>query len=583
MKEQKMKRILFRTFFIGLIFVIAASGQPQIKKLLKKIPKKIPGIEDILKSKPAISTSIQDAVTEISFLDDFNPQNPYSMIVLPRTSEGDFLLDLKGFFRFECQSYCLRAGTYGPSEDRGGSGYLYAPIKGLQADIVRNILQRSYVHPEIPQKDIQVLLWAIIARTKISDMSRHMQLTAARLLTKEEIFRLNGGALGLVPDDALRKAISNLPPAAHRILEAEARLRQMMTRGSASYEELERVAVLRGDPPPEKGDREVPPGRWSFHPNGYFIRYFPRGYTRMIIEIYVPELFVIERDGKGRITAIADMEGNHIQTDYNDAVAPMDIPGDPSLKGYAFRHIRFERLNPDDPDKKMSTEWNDAGWTLHGVPAGGGSAAVSSGRFSDAKERYEWCKSHKKDLDRLNEGIKKISGMKSPQGLSEEDIDSIMSLGHYAVALKKALARGASADKDWIASHIDLVKKAWQFEANRCAGTYRTADTSMGYDGRAEDLLTHSLAYNKYNPLPTAIFLAGSTGASDGSDSANPSGGAAQPGEGGRQRLAPSPRDTDDEEDCQGTVVMVKGDVKVNGKQVQQGDTLGSPHCLDKI
>ena len=79
-------------------------------------------------------------------------------------------------------------------------------------------------------------------------------------------------------------------------MEAEARLRYMLTKTQSSYEELERIAVLRGEPPEEEGDREIPLGRWSFHPDGFFIRYFPRGYTRMLIELYYPELMEIKKD-----------------------------------------------------------------------------------------------------------------------------------------------------------------------------------------------------------------------------------------------------------------------------------------------
>jgi len=570
-----MKRTITRILLLSFLLIFVNSGQAQIKKILKKVPKKIPGIESILRSEPPISTSIQDAVTEIPFLDDFNPQRPFPMTALPRTSDGDFFLDLKGHFLFECKSYCLRAGTYAPDGGRGGKGYVFAPLRGTQADIVHNILVRSYIHPEIPQRDIQVLLWAILSRTKVSKMSRPMQIIVAKLLTKEEIFKLNGGALGLVPEGALRIAIRNMPPAARRIYQAEASMRRMLTSGIASFNDLERVAVLQGDPPPEKGDREVPRGRWSYHPNGYFIRYFPRSYSQTVVEIYVPELFQIDRDEKGRIEAIADMEGNRIETEYDDSIEPLSVSGESSLKGYAFRTIRFKRLDPDDPDQKISVEWRAAGWTFLGVPEGRGKIANPSARFSDANERYKWCNRHKRDLDRLNEGIGNVSGQISSEGLPEGHIGVIMSIGYYAMALEKALNRDISERKDWASSHFDLVKKAWQYEVNRAMGIHRAAIPPVP---------PYSLAFKGFErrgagpriidvPTATNLFSNSSLGSS-GSDSSDSSGGAAQPGENGRQRLALSPNETDNESDCQGTVGMVKGDVKINGKQVQPGDII---------
>ena len=55
------------------------------------------------------------------------------------------------------------------------------------------------------------------------------------------------------------------------------------------YAELERVAVLLGDPQPDAASRDVPRGRWSYHPGGYFIRFFPRGYNQTLVQVHVPE------------------------------------------------------------------------------------------------------------------------------------------------------------------------------------------------------------------------------------------------------------------------------------------------------
>jgi|Deesub1362B_J571_1020462.scaffolds.fasta_scaffold00001_29 hypothetical protein len=598
-----MKRYFRKISLIGLIILLGIglglNTQAQFKKLLKKIPKKIPGISKILKSKPPLSTTLRDAVTEISFLDDFNPQNPFPLNILPRSSDGSFFPDLKGFFKFECQSYCLCPGTYGPSEERGGEGYLYAPLKGPYADIIHNILKRSYAHPEIPQEDIQVLLWAIISRTKISQMSRSSQITAAKLLTKEELFRLNGGALGLVPEELLTRAMSHLPLSLQRILTAEARLRRMLTEGEALYSELEQVAVLQGDPPPEKGDREVPWGRWSFHPNGYFIRYFPDGYSRMTVEIYLPEIFSVKRDEKGRIVEVADLEGNRIITSYNDDMAPIWIQGEPALQGYSFRSIRFERLHPEDPEKKIYFDWNNLGWTLVGLPQGRGRISVSSEQFPDIKDRYDWSLKQRRELGRL---VRVITGGSAPQSVFEERLTNIMSLAHYSLALQKAWEKAPSSDKEWIKGHLDLPRKAWMAEISHWAKTY-TGEAAVTAGGEvegstkmaAEKVAAAERSWGGFDSSPgkgpnsdfSSSHLASSplvfpplgnfSGSPGGSGPIDPSGGSAQPGQQGRQRLAPSPREPDDEEDdCQGQVGTVVGDVTVNGQPVSPGDIISS-------
>ncbi|HUX78128.1 MAG TPA: hypothetical protein VMW10_00035, partial [Alphaproteobacteria bacterium] len=352
-------------------------------------------------------------------------------------------------------------------------GYLYAPLKGPQADIVSNLLKKSYLHPEIPQKDIQILLWAIISRTKIKKMSPEKRYTAVKLLTPKEIYRINGGALGLIPRKFLNKAFENLPSSVRRVMEAEARLRTMLTKTQASYEELERIAVLHGEPPHEEGDREVPLGRWSFHPDGYFIRYFPRGYRRMLIELYYPEPVQIKRDKLGRIIFIADQKGNRLETVYNDTVEPLTISGEPSLRGYVFHSLFFERVNFEqgNPEKKEKKEWKNKGWTLLGIPTGRGQINSRVNHFSDSQKRYLWSLTHKKQVNDLFKGLITLGRFGDKQRLSPDKMEEIMALGHYAVALQNSVSNSTAEDKDWLESALNLVKMAWQAAVSKNMST----------------------------------------------------------------------------------------------------------------
>jgi hypothetical protein len=163
-------------------------------------------------------------------------------------------------------------------------------------------------------------LWSILARTRISDMPRKTQLTAARLLTPAELVALNGGALGLVTDRAWGETSQSLPPAVRRAFETEARLRQMLSAVDTSFVELERFAVLGGDPTPDSASRKIPEGRWSYHPGGYFIRFFPSGYSRTEVQVYVPEPMTIVRDNADRIAWIIDQQGARFDVGAVDGV-----------------------------------------------------------------------------------------------------------------------------------------------------------------------------------------------------------------------------------------------------------------------
>lgn len=291
-KEIRYIRVhVFLLFFFPVTLIVSCA---EVSEVMEKIPVLpdlgVSGSESLLnrliEGEPPISTSIKDAIYEDTALDNFNPTIFSSLAEMPHTKEGGFFL-LPGQFQFEAQSYCLEAGTYLPRS--GGPGYIYAPLKGSKSEIVCRILERSFNYPEIKQHDIQVLLWAIIAKTKISDMSSEMIRTAAKLLTPAEIFELNGGALGIIPDEVFQRAIEDLPESVQRVIEAEQQLRQMLTQTTAStYEEIEEVAVLTGIEPFELLVREIPTSRWSKHPDGYYIRYFPSGYSQMRIELHVP-------------------------------------------------------------------------------------------------------------------------------------------------------------------------------------------------------------------------------------------------------------------------------------------------------
>jgi hypothetical protein len=80
-----------------------------------------------------------------------------------------------------------------------------------------------------------------------------------------------------------------VPEPLRQVAQAEAQLRSMLTTPGASFAEMERVAVLSGDAPLGPGSQEIPSGRWSLHPDGYYVRYIPSGYSSTRVEIWVPQ------------------------------------------------------------------------------------------------------------------------------------------------------------------------------------------------------------------------------------------------------------------------------------------------------
>ncbi len=440
-----------------------------VSRVPREVPVEIPSLEQVFEPKPALTTTLSDAVTAVPFLDDYKPAGASPMSLLARTMDGAFELTHSGHFMFEAKSYCLAAGKRSPSSERGA---VYAPLKGPRADVVQNVLRRAGKHPEIPQHDIQTLLWAITSRTKIKDLSPDIRRAANKLLTRSEINRLNGGALGMIPDEVMDRALEKLPLAARQVVEAEARLREMLSDAESTYEELEAVAVLFERPSDDED--AVPRGRWSFHPDGYFVRYCPRGYSRTLITLYVPERFRIERDEKGRITSLADWRGNVIVTEYDDTIEPITVPGEPGLRGYVFRSVRFVCLDASKAgtkfcpltttpaDMMLLSEWKDTGWVFCGVPEGRGRPVTASGRFADLRGRYERSKAHVEELEDLVEGLRTLRGRRARVAISDEGMDEVMSLAHYAAALEQAVGGSPANAEKWLESPVGVVKRAWQ-------------------------------------------------------------------------------------------------------------------------
>ena len=280
----RTNRVVSLTFVtVALLTLCAVPVFAQFGDLADKLKKKTP---NLLGGKPPITTSLSDAKWEDASKDGFTPrEEARSLTTLQRTPNGGFVVQ-PGYYSLQAQSYCLKAGTHGPG---GGDGYLYAPPKGPAEDAVMSVLRNSVQHPEIEQQRIQALLWAIVARAKFEDLQPEMKATAAKLLTPRQLASLNRSALDALSGNALTDALGGVPEPLRQIAQAEAQLRQMLTTPGASFAEMERVAVLSGAAPLGEGSRSVPSGRWSLHPDGYYVRYLPSGYSSTRVEIWVPQ------------------------------------------------------------------------------------------------------------------------------------------------------------------------------------------------------------------------------------------------------------------------------------------------------
>jgi hypothetical protein len=289
------KRLLLITMTCGILFLNSANAQfgGLGKAILSKGTELAGGnLGKIIKQPAAITTNFKDVDLEGKQPPSFHEgEKAQPLYLLPKATGGGYQL-CAGYFEMTNKSYCLHAGTRGPSN---GDGYMLAPVLGPKKDVVTAILKGAEKHPNVTQHDIQALLWAIIARTRLADYSTAIKLTATTLLSPADLLKLEGGALGILPANVMLKAKQQLPEAIQDVFEAENNIRRLAASGSTSYEEMERYAILAGIAPVV--DRDYPSGTWSLHPDGYYIRYIPAGYSITKTQIYVPQELIDKTTG----------------------------------------------------------------------------------------------------------------------------------------------------------------------------------------------------------------------------------------------------------------------------------------------
>lgn len=234
-------------------------------------------------NKPVITTEFANSDTNYvmssAIGDSIVPKNIFDQ---PKSVTGAYIL-CPGFYQMVCKSYCIKAGTYGPSQ---GDAYLYAPLEGPKANLMKTILVNAEKKGNYKQEDIQMILWSIISKSKFKDLNPHLQVVVLSLLGPKELVEFNNGAIGFIPERLIQQALLGMPPAVQKIISAENEMRRMFSMANITYQEVERMAVITGSAPIDRP--QFKRGRWSRHPLGYYIRYLPSPYRKTVVQVIVP-------------------------------------------------------------------------------------------------------------------------------------------------------------------------------------------------------------------------------------------------------------------------------------------------------
>lgn len=208
---------------------------------------------------------------------------PDSLTDLPRTEDGGYVL-APGYYEAEFKTYCLQPGTPDPSPR---DAYWQAPVSGYRKEIVETVLYNSRSKPEIPQRNVQLLLWSVVSGSNFDKLPQRVQSDAMQLLTPKQVFELKGGVMGVV------KNVSKYLPS--KVINGHNDVRRLFEIGSDSYEAFEKMAVLRE--PSQLKRAGYKNDQWQKQDGNYYVRHFPVSYQKVRIQVYVPD-GIIDSTGK---------------------------------------------------------------------------------------------------------------------------------------------------------------------------------------------------------------------------------------------------------------------------------------------
>jgi hypothetical protein len=272
---------------------------------------------------------------------------PMSLLDLPQSQDGEIILS-EGYYEAAFKSYCLQPGTPDPSSR---DAYLQAPLGGYRKDIVETVLRNSLNRPDLDQRNIQLLLWSVVSGSDYNRLSSAVKSTSRQLLSSKQLFALQGGVMGVVktiaaafPETGGNNSFNDI--------------RRLFELGTSSYEAYERIAVLRQ--PSIISHADYNRDQWYQQEGGYYVRYFPSGYQRIKIQVYVPD---------GSLDADGKKSGNYLLF---DPVTMMAVPANSNAQKLGIgapvveviRKVIQIQKNPPAPGKPPVHNPNPKGIVL---------------------------------------------------------------------------------------------------------------------------------------------------------------------------------------------------------------------------
>jgi hypothetical protein len=243
----------------------------------------------------ALTTSFADTIHLGTLPATFEPKAFTPLSKLERTDDGSFVLRA-GIFEAYVQSY-----SFEPGDTNGRAGGFYpAPIKGRRAKVITDVLKYSELHPDVPQSDIQQLLWAIVGGADLEKMPASVQQTGGRILPPESLAQIQGSVVAKAANkvlmDTLDKWLRRNPQAGQAVAQAKEKAQQTDQAYGISDTIEDLTAAGSSSASFSQAGGLVVRGTWAEMPGGFFVRYLPDGGGRTRVQVIVPGTAIAQAD-----------------------------------------------------------------------------------------------------------------------------------------------------------------------------------------------------------------------------------------------------------------------------------------------
>ena len=396
----------------------------------------------------AVTTSLDDALKIETWIDVSD--------IEPETVNID--LSKAGYYRYDTRSYCLHAGKHGASS---GDGYLIAPLKGRQANLIATIVNNSHKHKEIPQTDIQRIIWAIESGTSLLDFSGEQAIAISVLSNPKDLAQYELDVqTNLNSLNSIGRAL--LPPEVRQALDYYNEFKTILTDANSSYEDIEKLAVLSGFVEAGPNSQEIQAGNWAKIAENTFMRSYPQTYKKTTVEILKLADYKLEKDELGRIIMF-ESQGFHQEISYYENLK--FVTAADGLQ-YPYWEIKELILTENGTDSKLIIE--DAGWVIpSGIKLAESSLSernlsyglsAQNSRFAEYRKRIEDVNNSLEEMKKSYQG----SG-RAKYATVDQDFSQLFDISHYKKGIKAALSDSFYKKSKWLADHFralsDSVRK----------------------------------------------------------------------------------------------------------------------------